>query len=203
MTKRVVLALIANLLFGTAAGWAKAVDANPTLRVAVSDQTRLNQDTLDRALGQVTWIFRRAGVSIEWTDSVKAAHKSLAPSFTLIVLERQLREIQDGGRLLLGLAPRDGTRSAKVAYVFMEPIEYLSDVHAVDAAMILAHAIAHELGHLLMPARLHAASGLMDGNWGGSEIRAATWGQQTFSDEEAALIRRALATDRAAVLARR
>jgi hypothetical protein len=202
MTKRVVLALIANLLFGAAA-WAKAVDAGPTLRVAVSDQTHEKQGTLDRALDQVTWIFRRAGVSTEWTESVKAANGSLTPSFTLIVLERQLREIRDEGRLLLGLAPRDGDGSANVAYVFMEPIEYLSDVHAVDAAMILAHAIAHELGHLLMPARLHAASGLMDGNWGGSEMRAATWDLQTFSNEEAALIRRALATDRAAVLARR
>jgi hypothetical protein len=202
MTKPIVLALIWSFVAGSPA-WAKPVDANHTLRVTVRNQGHAKRDTLNRALDEAALIFRRSGVAVEWSDSLKARDASFVPSLTLIVLERQLREIQDDGRLLLGLAPKEGDRSANVAYVFLEPIEYLSEVHAVDAALILAHAIAHELGHLLMPGRHHSSEGLMDGLWGGSEMRAATWGQQTFSKEEAALIRATLATEPSRVLARR
>ena len=54
---------------------------------------------------------------------------------------------------------------------------------------MLACAIAHELGHLLLPVRTHAPAGLMRACWSRDEFHRAEQGQLTFLPEEVARIR--------------
>jgi hypothetical protein len=118
------------------------------------------------------------------------------------VLDRELPELERRDRVILGAAPRTDDEAGRIAYVFYRPIEHLSDAHAVDVVLVLAHAIAHELGHLLLPSG-HSTDGLMYGRWGRPQVRAATWGQLMFSKGEVALLRAAAAPEPVPILVRR
>jgi hypothetical protein len=58
--------------------------------------------------------------------------------------------------------------------------------------MRLAVAIAHELGHMLLPDGRHAKHGLMTAPWDSSHFRSAAAGLLLFSPESARLIQQAL-----------
>ena len=57
----------------------------------------------------------------------------------------------------------------------------------------MGHAIAHEVGHLLLPRGTHGPAGLMRGTWGMEDMRDAVQGHLGFSTMEAAIIRARLA----------
>jgi hypothetical protein len=57
---------------------------------------------------------------------------------------------------------------------------------------LLAVAIAHELGHMLMPERAHAKRGVMEESWTDADFRSASAGLLYFSAESGTLIRRGL-----------
>jgi hypothetical protein len=58
-----------------------------------------------------------------------------------------------------------------------------------DMGIILGHAIAHELGHLLMPGQPHSNEGLMRAEWGYRQAEDAIGGRLLFQPAHAGLIR--------------
>jgi hypothetical protein len=58
----------------------------------------------------------------------------------------------------------------------------------IDNVIALAHAMAHEIGHLLLPYG-HSATGLMRADWEGKDLRRAVQGQLKFTPQQAELIR--------------
>ncbi len=64
----------------------------------------------------------------------------------------------------------------------------------VDAAILLAHAMAHEIGHLLLPDG-HSASGLMRADWSADDLHDAVRGELNFTPEQADVIRARLLSD--------
>jgi hypothetical protein len=62
----------------------------------------------------------------------------------------------------------------------------------VSTGLVLACAIAHELGHLLLPMRGHSAAGLMRACWSRDEFQRAEQGQLKFSADEIVGIRAGL-----------
>jgi hypothetical protein len=81
-----------------------------------------------------------------------------------------------------------GTR----AYVFWSRVERASLSFTASLDKVLAVAIAHELGHMLLPDGKHAKSGLMAAPWDPSHFRSASAGLLLFSEASAELIRREL-----------
>jgi hypothetical protein len=76
-----------------------------------------------------------------------------------------------------------------MAYVFVSRIERTAQKFKARLDNILAIAIAHELGHMLLPDGSHARSGLMRPNWDSIDFGSASAGLLVFSRETAALIR--------------
>ena len=62
-----------------------------------------------------------------------------------------------------------------------------------DNLIVLAHAMAHEIGHLLLPYG-HSATGLMRAEWDRKDLRLAVHGRLNFTAEQATLIRIRLLT---------
>jgi hypothetical protein len=54
--------------------------------------------------------------------------------------------------------------------------------------IVLAHAMAHEIGHLLLPYG-HSATGLMRADWNAKDLNLAIDGRLNFTSEQAELIR--------------
>ena len=53
----------------------------------------------------------------------------------------------------------------RIAYVLSDQVEQLSRTRGTDMAAVLGVAIAHELGHLLLPSHVHTTDGLMRKDW--------------------------------------
>jgi hypothetical protein len=94
---------------------------------------------------------------------------------------------------VVGIAPGSREKRGKLAFVFYERIQDFSEALELDIALMLGHAMAHELGHLLLPYDAHSVSGVMRGAWDSTQARAATAGTVTFNPDQARLIRERLA----------
>ena len=70
-----------------------------------------------------------------------------------------------------------GTRG----YVFWRRVERASLAFTASLDKLLAVAIAHEIGHMLLPNGKHAKRGLMVAPWDASHFRAASAGLLAFS----------------------
>jgi len=83
--------------------------------------------------------------------------------------------------------PIGGGRSSQ-ASVFFDRVLELAKKGNASAPVILGHAMAHELGHLLMPGVGHTPSGLMRGKWSPSDLLLAAQGGMHFTSQQAEII---------------
>ena len=96
---------------------------------------------------------------------------------------------------MLGLTNVDHEGRGYRAYVFWLRVERASQTFAASLYNVLAIAIAHELGHTILPNGSHATRGLMEPAWYSAHFRSASAGLLHFFSETAALIRRALISE--------
>jgi hypothetical protein len=54
---------------------------------------------------------------------------------------------------------------------------------------VLAYAMAHEMGHLLLPYPAHSTNGIMRAEWDGDDLRHIANGSMLFTPAQTALIR--------------
>jgi hypothetical protein len=86
-----------------------------------------------------------------------------------------------------------GTQSAVLATIYLDRVRVLARAGGVTEARLLGHAIAHEIGHLLLASKTHGARGLMRPVWSSEELRRGRAADWVFSDQELAAIRARLA----------
>lgn len=82
--------------------------------------------------------------------------------------------------------------TSTVATVYADRVAVLADGVGADRVELLARAIAHEIGHLLMGDNHHSAVGLMRAFWTSEELRRNTAANWLFSENEARRMRSAL-----------
>jgi hypothetical protein len=79
-----------------------------------------------------------------------------------------------------------GSRAANVIY---ERIRRIARRRRVASGLLLGYVIAHELGHLLLPARSHSSSGLMRPDM---DMKLAAMRKLRFTADQVALIQERL-----------
>jgi len=96
----------------------------------------------------------------------------------------------------MGVAPGSPTAANRVkVYVFDHMVEKLARAQLVarvqgkavtnaDKAQILGHAIAHEIGHLLLSMASHSRRGIMQASWGRDSMKDMALGTLTFEADE-------------------
>ena len=73
--------------------------------------------------------------------------------------------------------------------VFFRQVQDFARTYRSDLSTILAHVIAHEVGHLLLPGGAHSPTGLMQAGWDRALVRKAVRDSLTFTEAEASRIR--------------
>jgi hypothetical protein len=143
---------------------------------------------------QATAIFRKAGVETVWRhvplspENRTSVNQIQPPSFNssplhlriyLIPRSRAKRMEERLGLAkdnVFGLTPRtpDG-RPGRLAYVFYHRIREFVVERTIfeQEALLLGLAIAHEIGHLLLPHNSHSRSGIMRARWDRQDLRFA------------------------------
>lgn len=167
-------------------------------RVSVFNYAGLSTSTIQQAEDVTTRIFRDAGVRIIWLNCPQdSLHKD---SFdrcgeASFPAHMQLRIL----RLVHGLKPStvgvsfiaaDGIGCS--ADLFYEPLQALQRQTHVVPSVILGHAMAHELGHLLLGPNSHSPTGLMRAHWTSEDLANATVGHFLFTLEQSRKIRESL-----------
>ena len=191
----------------TALGQSAAATPEGTLvfTIHVYNGAAVDHMTLIQAERTATEIFKKAGVESRWVDSVpppedKRANSVYKGSFPFSHIQLTILPSWTSIRVGLphdlsntatGLAPGSGPDRQSV-YVFNDRVgilaKHVADTHA-DEGQITGHVIAHEIGHLLLNAQTHPATGIMRSPWNLWDLQQASYGHLIFTQQQAQVIR--------------
>jgi len=178
--------------------------SRPTVVVRLFDYARLPEAVLDKAISTARWVLREAGVETDWRTvggreashdrEVRRADPDATPELRVELFGRgQTRALAQSSDVLgVSLLPVRGGQGF-YAVVYVEEADALSRPSGVPLAVVVGHAMAHEIGHLLLGTRDHSAADLMRAQWSSTELQRAAQGQLRFSEDESARLRRAVA----------
>jgi hypothetical protein len=165
------------------------------LTVQVYNLASVAPQTVTAAENEATRIFRETGVAVLWLNCPLSLSEAKANPICIdpcppsrfavrIILETPA----DLAKTSLGVALSETGIYATIFYKHVE--DYARERIATDS-QILGHAIAHEMGHLLLGPVPHSRFGIMRGGWTAEDLRSITMGALLFSPHQAALIRQA------------
>jgi hypothetical protein len=170
-----------------------AADPTPTLPsvLQVPGHGSVPLHIVTRAKAEVTRIYREAGVNVIWIDAASSVSRpdplqssgASDPGFALVVLPRKMTDQLTVATEALSGAAGTPEHRGRMAYVFYNRVEHIARMHLntsrrrgtydIDNVIVLAHAMAHEIGHLLLPYG-HSATGLMRAEWDEKDLRLAS-----------------------------
>jgi hypothetical protein len=188
--------IVATALLGLASP--AIAEPRPSLNVAlhICDDDAIQRNLVSRAQVEMTRIYEEAGVQIAWTTD--GAPTAGYPLLTLVILCRELTDELTVDTTALGAAVGTRDYRGRVAYVFYDRVDDIAQTYLnlsgelgtndLNVVIVLAHAMAHEIGHLLLP-HGHSPTGLMQAEWDAMDLRLAANRQLNFTSEQAELIR--------------
>ena len=145
---------------------------------------------VQQAQQEVTRVYSAIGVPLAWTEPGDAP-ADRQPVIRIVLLPYETGDLRRSEKTVMGAATRTAGGNL-IAYVFYRRVQVEADRYDVSTSLVLACAIAHELGHLLLPAASHAPAGLMRACWSRDEFHRAEQGQLKFLPDEIARIRAGL-----------
>ncbi len=182
-------------------------EASLTVNLHVIDYAEVPGDTLIQAEQVVTNIFHQVGVDIVWlhvpvpsgkkrnppastrpvTPSGQHMRISIYPQSMAKPLEDRLGNMDH----VFGFAPRSEKQSGRWIYIFYHRVEELVQKRRLQEhrTRILGLAMAHELGHLLLPFHSHSRKGIMRAQWNRQDFQLAAHGNLGFTPKQAELVR--------------
>ena len=193
--------LMAALAVGLAAtGGSVASAQNPedalTVTLHVTNYAGISPRELAAAEAYATAVYGAAGIQTAWTDAPWVPGETRSPHLRVVILSHEMtakkcKESRLGGSVM-GVAV-DGVTDGggRIAYIFADRIGQTALQYLAKFERALGHAMAHEVGHLLLGTHSHAPAGLMTANWYPLETHL-----QTLTPEQVQVIRvRAAATE--------
>jgi hypothetical protein len=197
--------LAALLEIGSMCGSITAASPDPKLTLRVYNLAHVEPHALRGARQVTAQILERAGIRSVWTaGDVNAGESHLVDART--TADRACDDALRSSELRIRLVPAapPGLPPMELAFalpcarygvqvtVFIDRIEQVAARISPCYATVLGHAIAHEVGHVLLRSEQHASTGLMRAVWDRKDWdRVATAGLW-FTVDEAAFIRREL-----------
>ena len=146
-----------------------------TLTVLVYDYAGVSESSLDDMETLSAELLSRAGIRTHWVHCLRHQEGSRPPLCDA--------NLDTGRKLLRILATYPGDPSKlggdplgmavvenRYASVYASDIHKYADHHGLPAGTLLAYAVTHEIGHLLL-GRSHSPTGIMRGAWGKADYR--------------------------------
>ena len=203
------LALMAGLTGIDLSAAAGSPETSLTITIHACNFAQVDSRSLRDAEVVATEIFRKAGVETRWVDADSTSenmqrHPAAHGSYNLSDIQLDILPPLMAERLglpnnVMGLAP--GTeRDRQLVYVFFDKVNAIAEKETqarVDGGIsayairvqILGHAIAHEVGHILLNLNSHSDTGIMRASWDLRQLRDACYGYLVFTPPQAEAIR--------------
>ena len=200
--------IFAGILFEPATGNAQEVE-NVTVVVRVYNYAATESSILKEAQRQAARILKGAGAAITWVECPatpgeaempKGCAKPLAGSDVVLKLlpEGMAVKLKQTAETF-GFAVSTSPAGLGSAFVFVKQAEQLAFHGPFPAgydtarAVLLAHLISHEIGHLLLGPGGHSQAGIMSFPWSGKVLRRIATAHLSFTGWESEVIRKRLA----------
>ena len=178
-------------LFLALAGTAKTLTAQSSaVQVKVYDYADLKPESLHKVVALTQQILTGAGLSVQ----VELCRGSLAVScegqgglirnLVVRVVAGESKTKDSVLRAPLGQSMADH-QGGIYASIFMERIQDAAAEANVPSDTVLAYAVAHEVGHLLLGDNAHTPRGVMKGNWDRKDYEAMNQNQFHFIEGQA------------------
>jgi hypothetical protein len=166
-----------------------------TITLYLHNYARVPSAVLTRAEDEATRIYHALGVDLVWVDL--SARSTYPPpemmstlDITINVVSDVMAERKRAAGDVMGAAPGTPEQRGRLAYVFYRRVALLAHGAGNDAeSKILGHVVAHEMGHLLLPANSHSPSGVMRADWDSQQLHRVVKGVLQFTPEQSELIR--------------
>jgi len=180
--------LIAGIL---AAGMtAHARDSKPAdVTVYVQGDNKAPASVDQGARATVTWMFARVGVRLAWRDGEPRTGAAYGSPVTIKVRFVE-RDPDDSRREALACAMPFAEEGVAI-YVMYDRIHWVARRSSREAP-ILAHVLAHEIGHVLQGTNAHAQTGVMKAHWNGQDYDAMEKKPLEFTSVDVDLIKNGL-----------
>jgi hypothetical protein len=166
-----------------------------TISIRLYDRAQVTAEVLHSAMDETNRLFRAARIQISWecpsteppedrgTDMTSAAsQRPDTRRYIVVRLMRQVvRNVLPGA---LGYALPFAHIGAHVL-IFSDRVETLAHSVNEPTYVVFGHAIAHEIGHVLLGSSEHTSGGLMQARWTPESWRLASFGLLAFTHDEA------------------
>jgi hypothetical protein len=180
-----------------------------TLTIHIYNYADVAPQTLIEAERVAAGIFQRAKVNVRWVNAPATSGNNQENTtdrgpfdlshIWIKILSGQMAERFNLRNDAMGFAPGSGCERgiAFVAYNHVEALalqqtkarfEGNTPINATTG-QILAHAVAHEIGHLLLDLPFHSETGIMRGDWDLKDLQSIAYGYLNFTARQAAAIR--------------
>ncbi len=157
---------------------------NLTLTVRVRNDARAPDLYVAEAQKQVTHIYADAGIDIVWVPS--------GARITIALISREQADLMHQVKDVMGYAPASGAKGGRLAYVLNHRVDEVAAGYNSAKTVVLGAALAHEIGHLLLPSKPHSSQGVMREKWDRPDFRSARRGELLFTLEQARAMREGL-----------
>ena len=200
----VSFALLSSVLQFPPIASARNSEPKPELTLLVFNYTRLSSGQITEIRARVAFIFEQAGIQINWLNcrpvpehqSIPAAcQQPPGPSHLAIRLLDHTFDQETGlAHTVLGLSFASET-GGSLATLSCDAVERFARGNRTLEASYLGHAIAHEIGHLLLGTGAHCNEGIMKAQWNSSELKQIEAARQglLFPKEQVRNLRMSLA----------
>lgn len=149
---------------------AHARDSQPSdVTVYVNGDNKAPGAVDQEARATVTWMFARVGVRLAWRDGEPRTGPASGSPVTVQIRFVE-RDPDDTRREALACAMPFAKEGVAI-YVMYDRIRWVARRSSREAP-ILAHVLAHELGHVLQGTNVHAQTGIMKAQWNGQDYDA-------------------------------
>ena len=191
--------VIAGVLVGVM-GAAPCANGQSTARLTIDilADHGIPSATVAAATAVVGRLYRAVGIEIDWTGDGEIGSNAGA---TAPVVWRRIAIRSSAGKQfplafgnmgVLGVTPRGQGGPGRVVYVFYDAARIKSQRFTIPIRALLGYAMAHELGHSLLPHESHGEAGVMRAQWLESDMRLMRDEKLGFDPHDGSQIRIAL-----------
>jgi len=171
------------------------------ITVRVYNYAQVPPNDLARAESEAGSILRRAGVETVWLDCpLSVAELERYPAcnqpagqthLSLKIVPRSMAQRYGLSSTTMGFALLSSNgNGGSESFVFYGWVERLAELQYAPRHAILAHMMAHEIGHLLLNTNSHFPVGIVRAEWAQEDLQRASREGLQFTAQQAELIRK-------------
>jgi hypothetical protein len=155
-----------------------------TITIHVYNYAGVPEKTLTRVKHESGRIFRNAGLAALWVDNAVSAgdlrypHRSTDSWDGTHFVLRLLTQSREGSSIN---AMGEALSLVEIANVFMNRVIEQAAIGELSVTRMLGHAIAHEIGHLLLGDNSHSPGGIMVAPWSKQDLWHMSKGNLLFT----------------------